>query len=167
MMDTMKNSQKLENDREAELLRQQEAFINRNMMHIEKRRRSREYSPDRERSFSPPRRRERDTRKPHFRENRPRRTRSGDRDFEPKRRRSDPDASAVKKDPKVTASQARSTARTQFCSLFAFPIHRLMRMTRPARIASKSRSKRRCARKSCVIKRCGDGRRPRSFGKKR
>lgn len=97
----MKNSQKMENDREAELLRQQEAFINQNRMHIEKRRRSREYSPDRERSFSPPRRRERDNRKPYFRENRPRRARSGDRDFDAKRRRSDPDSTADKKDPKV------------------------------------------------------------------
>lgn len=104
----MKNSQKMENDREAELLRQQEAFINQNRMHIEKRRRSREYSPERERSFSPPRRRERDNRKPHFRDNRQRRARSGERDFEPKRRRSDPDPSADKKDIKVSRNAQRN-----------------------------------------------------------
>lgn len=55
MMDTLKNSM----NKDAELLRQQEAFINQNRMHIEKRRRSRDYSPDRERerSYSPPNRR--------------------------------------------------------------------------------------------------------------
>lgn len=116
MMDTMKNSQKMENDREAELLRQQEAFINQNRMHIEKRRRSREYTPDRERSFSPPRRRERDNRKPHFRENRPRRARSGERDFDPKRRRSDPDSNTDKKDPKVTNTHThKKTLLLRFC----------------------------------------------------
>lgn len=96
----MKNSQ-LAVNREAELLRQQEAFINQNRMHIEKRRRSREYSPDRERSYSPPARRransrERDTRKPYvpYRGNRGRRANSRDiyenehKHFESKRRRS-------------------------------------------------------------------------------
>lgn len=118
----MKNSQMLEDSREAELLRQQEAFINQNRMHIEKRRRSREYSPethhrdrDRSRSFSPPRRRERDGRKPYsnFRDNRMRRPNSKDRDnFDPKRRRSDGDGTATdKNNPKV------NTKISQFISM--------------------------------------------------
>lgn len=113
MLDTMKKSQMMEDTREAELLRQQEAFINQNRMHIEKRRRSREYSPerdhrdrDRSRSFSPPRRRERDARmKPYsnFRDNRARRAGSNDRSdiFDPKRRRSDGDGNPDKNNPKV------------------------------------------------------------------
>lgn len=66
MMDTLKNSQMLSASREADLLRQQEAFINQNRMHIEKRRRSREFSPERERSYSPPIRR-----RAHSRERKP------------------------------------------------------------------------------------------------
>lgn len=110
MMDTLKNSQLLENSREAELLRQQEAFINQNRMHIEKRRRSREYSPDRERSYSPPLRRrdQRVERKPYqaYRENRMRRAGSRDRDREidPKRQRNDNDGNSDKKETKVTYS---------------------------------------------------------------
>lgn len=103
MMDTMKNSQLLENSREAELLRQQEAFINQNRLHIEKRRRSREYSPsERERSYSPPVRRRDNTRKPYFRENRVRRAGSRDRDREidAKRQRNDGDPEK-NKDSKV------------------------------------------------------------------
>lgn len=103
MMDTMKNPQLMSVNREAELLRQQEAFINQNRMHIEKRRRSRDYSPDRERSYSPPVRRrpssrDRDVRKPYgsnaYRGNRGRRANSRDlyenehKHFESKRRRS-------------------------------------------------------------------------------
>lgn len=101
MMDTLKNSL----NQDAELLRQQEAFINQNRMHIEKRRRSREYSPDRERerSYSPPNRRrpssrDRDARRPYgnrdghpYRGNRTRRagSRGPHQDGEPiKRRRS-------------------------------------------------------------------------------
>lgn len=114
MLDTMKNSQILENNREAELLRQQEAFINQNRMHIEKRRRSREHSPereyrerdrDRERSYSPPRRRERDGRKPYpsFRENRARRADSRDKDHpDAKKKRNDSDGNPDKNDPKVS-----------------------------------------------------------------
>lgn len=115
MLDTMKNSQILENNREAELLRQQEAFINQNRLHIEKRRRSRDHSPERdreyrdrdrerERSYSPPRRRERDNRKPYsaFRENRNRRADSRDRENpDMKRKRSDGDGTMDKNDPKV------------------------------------------------------------------
>lgn len=113
MMDTMKNSQLLENTREAELLRQQEAFINQNRMHIEKskRRRSREYSPernhrdrDRSRSYSPPRRRERDGRRPYmnFRDNRTRRGDSKERDnTDTKGKRSDGDGNNEKNNPKV------------------------------------------------------------------
>lgn len=62
MLETMKNPQfmpniapAVDNKYDAELLRQQEAFINQNRMHIEKRRHER--SPDRdhrERSYSPP-----------------------------------------------------------------------------------------------------------------
>lgn len=68
MMDTLKNPQFVSANNDAELLRQQEAFINQNRMHIEKRRHER--SPERERNYSPPRRerraysRERDVRKP-------------------------------------------------------------------------------------------------------
>lgn len=114
MLDTMKNSQILENNREAELLRQQEAFINQNRMHIEKRRRSREYSPEREyrerdrereRSYSPPRRRERDGRKtyPSFRENRARRADSRDREHpDAKKKRNDGDINTDKNDAKVS-----------------------------------------------------------------
>lgn len=70
MRDTLSNPQYFAANNEAELLRQQEAFINQNRMHIEKRRRSRERSPDRERSYSPPSRRrpyspERDSRRPY------------------------------------------------------------------------------------------------------
>lgn len=109
MMDTMKNSQILESSREAELLRQQEAFINQNRMHIEKRRRSREHSPDREyhreRSYSPPRRRERDGRKPYpasFRENRNRRADSRDREHsDMKKKRTDADGNSDKNESKV------------------------------------------------------------------
>lgn len=118
MLDTMKNSQihhVLENNREAELLRQQEAFINQNRLHIEKRRRSRDHSPERdreyrdrdrerERSYSPPRRRERDIRKPYsaFRENRNRRADSRDRENpDMKRKRSDGDGNMDKNEPKV------------------------------------------------------------------
>ncbi|KAJ6635509.1 hypothetical protein Bhyg_14095 [Pseudolycoriella hygida] len=70
MMDTMGNPQFMSAQSDAELLRQQEAFINKNRMHIEKRRyeRSPDRDRDRERSYSPPRRerrysRERETRK--------------------------------------------------------------------------------------------------------
>lgn len=102
-MDTMKNSQM---SREADLLRQQELFINQNRMHIEKRRRSRDYTPDRERSYSPPVRRrppsrDRDARRPYggsasYRGNRGGGRRANSRDlyenehkhFETKRRRS-------------------------------------------------------------------------------
>lgn len=118
MMDTMKNSQIMENKREEELLRQQEAFINQNRMHIEKRRRSREHSPerdreyrdrDRERSFSPPRRRERgDGRKPYgsFRENRMRRADSRDRENpDIKKKRGEGDNNQDKSDPKVSTFQ--------------------------------------------------------------
>lgn len=117
MLDTMKNSQILESNREAELLRQQEAFINQNRMHIEKRRRSREHSPgeyrererdrERERSYSPPRRRERDGRKPYpsFRENRARRADSRDREHpDAKKKRNDGDPNADKNDPKVSVA---------------------------------------------------------------
>lgn len=54
MMDTLNNPQYASaiNNNDAELLRQQEAFINQNRMHIEKRRHER--SPERERSYSPP-----------------------------------------------------------------------------------------------------------------
>lgn len=68
MMDTLNNPQYVSANNDAELLRQQEAFINQNRMHIEKRRHER--SPERERNYSPPRRerraysRERDVRKP-------------------------------------------------------------------------------------------------------
>lgn len=68
MMDTLNNPQYVSANNDAELLRQQEAFINQNRMHIEKRRYER--SPERERNYSPPRRerrvysRERDVRKP-------------------------------------------------------------------------------------------------------
>lgn len=54
------NAQYMAASNEAELLRQQEAFINQNRMHIEKRRRSRDRSRDRSidrdrgRSYSPP-----------------------------------------------------------------------------------------------------------------
>lgn len=71
MKDTMGGTQFLTVNSDAELLRQQEAFINQNRMHIEKRRRSRERSPDRdrERSYSPPNRRrpytDRDGRRPY------------------------------------------------------------------------------------------------------
>lgn len=70
MRDTLSNPQYFAANKEAELLRQQEAFINQNRMHIEKRRRSRERSLDRERSYSPPSRRrpyspDRDTRRPY------------------------------------------------------------------------------------------------------
>lgn len=116
MLDTMKNSQIMENSREAELLRQQEAFINQNRMHIEKRRRSREHSPERdreyrdrdrerERSYSPPRRRERDARKPYpsFRENRTRRADSRDREHpDAKKKRNDADGNPDKNVPKVS-----------------------------------------------------------------
>lgn len=67
-MDTLNNPQYVSANNDAELLRQQEAFINQNRMHIEKRRHER--SPERERNYSPPRRerraysRERDVRKP-------------------------------------------------------------------------------------------------------
>lgn len=97
----------MENSREAELLRQQEAFINQNRMHIEKRRRSREHSPERdreyhrERSYSPPRRRER---KPYqtFRDNRNRRADSREREHpDMKRKRNDGDGNADKNEPKV------------------------------------------------------------------
>ncbi|XP_055326621.1 histone-lysine N-methyltransferase, H3 lysine-79 specific [Sitodiplosis mosellana] len=116
MLDTMKNSQIMENSREAELLRQQEAFINQNRMHIEKRRRSREHSPERdreyrdrdrerERSYSPPRRRERDARKPYpssSRENRNRRADSRDREHpDAKKKRNDADGNVDKNDPKT------------------------------------------------------------------
>lgn len=111
----MKNSQIMESKREEELLRQQEAFINQNRMHIEKRRRSREHSPERdreyrerdrerERSYSPPRRRERDGRKPYgsFRENRARRADSRERDNpDMKRKRGEGDNNPDKNDPKV------------------------------------------------------------------
>lgn len=114
MLDTMKNSQIMENKREEELLRQQEAFINQNRMHIEKTRRTRDHSPEREyrdrdrereRSFSPPRRRERDGRKPYgsFRENRMRRADSRDRDnLDTKRKRGDGDNDQEKADSKVS-----------------------------------------------------------------
>lgn len=81
---------------DAELLRQQEAFINKNRMHIEKRRYER--SPDRDRdrerdrSYSPPRRerrysRERELRKPmHNRGGRSQRAGSRDRPFTKRRR---------------------------------------------------------------------------------
>lgn len=68
MMDTLNNPQYVSANNDAELLRQQEAFINQNRMQIEKRRHER--SPERERNYSPPRRerrvysRERDIRKP-------------------------------------------------------------------------------------------------------
>lgn len=55
MMDTLNNPQygsAAVNSNDAELLRQQEAFINQNRMHIEKRRHER--SPEREHSYSPP-----------------------------------------------------------------------------------------------------------------
>lgn len=76
MKDTMANAQYLAANSDAELLRQQEAFINQNRMHIEKRRRSRDRSRersvdrDRGRSYSPPppnRRRpyDRDNRRPY------------------------------------------------------------------------------------------------------
>lgn len=120
MMDTMKNSQLLAVRQDAELLRQQEAFINQNRLHIEKRRRSREYLPDRERSSSPPSRRrasskDRDSRKPYnaYRggPNRARRasSRENNRQFEAKRRRSgsyDND-SANKTDEKVNKALTR------------------------------------------------------------
>lgn len=65
MRDTLNNPQYFAASSEAELLRQQEAFINQNRLHIEKRRRSR----SRSRSYSPPPRRgyspERDIRRPH------------------------------------------------------------------------------------------------------
>lgn len=121
MLDTMKNSQILENKREEELLRQQEAFINQNRLHIEKRRRSREHSPerdrdyrdrDRSRSYSPPRRRERDGRKPYpsFRENRARRANSRDRENpELKRKRFDGDNNPEKNDPKVPLNRSDMT----------------------------------------------------------
>lgn len=73
MKDTM-NAQYMAANNEAELLRQQEAFINQNRMHIEKRRRSRDRSRersvdrDRGRSYSPPNRRrpyDRDNRRPY------------------------------------------------------------------------------------------------------
>lgn len=68
------NAQYMAANNEAELLRQQEAFINQNRMHIEKRRRSRDRSRersvdrDRGRSYSPPNRRrpyDRDNRRPY------------------------------------------------------------------------------------------------------
>lgn len=110
MMDTMKNSQIMENTREAELLRQQEAFINQNRMHIEKRRRSREHSPERDReyrdrdrerdrSYSPPRRWDRKP-YPAFRDNRNRRP--GSRERDPSlRKRSNSDGNTDKNEPKV------------------------------------------------------------------
>lgn len=73
MMDTIGNPQFMSAQSDAELLRQQEAFINKNRAHIEKRRyeRSPDRDRERERSYSPPRRerrysRERDTRKPMY-----------------------------------------------------------------------------------------------------
>lgn len=121
MLETMKNSQILENSREAELLRQQEAFINQNRMHIEKRRRSREHSPERDReyrdrererdrSYSPPRRRERDGRKPYpsFRENRVRRADSRDRENpDIKKKRNDSDGNSERNDPKVNLQKIK------------------------------------------------------------
>lgn len=66
MMDTMKNPQYMPpvpaasgaiSNHDAELLRQQEAFINQNRRHIEKRRHERSPERDyRDRSYSPPRR---------------------------------------------------------------------------------------------------------------
>lgn len=106
MLDTMKNSQILESKREEELLRQQEAFINQNRLHIEKRRRSREHSPERDRDYRDRSRspRRRNDRKPYssFRENRARRADSRDRENpELKRKRNDGDNNAEKNDPKV------------------------------------------------------------------
>lgn len=73
MMDTIGNPQFMSAQSDAELLRQQEAFINKNRMHIEKRRYERSPDRDRERdrSYSPPRRerrysREREMRKPMY-----------------------------------------------------------------------------------------------------
>ncbi len=73
MMDTLGNPQFMSAQSDAELLRQQEAFINKNRMHIEKRRYERSPDRDRERdrSYSPPRRerrysREREIRKPMY-----------------------------------------------------------------------------------------------------
>lgn len=73
MMDTIGNPQFMSAQSDAELLRQQEAFINKNRMHIEKRRyeRSPDRDRERERSYSPPRRerrysREREIRKPMY-----------------------------------------------------------------------------------------------------
>lgn len=65
MMDTLNNPQYVAANNDAELLRQQEAFINQNRIHIEKRRHER--SPERERSYSPPRR----DRRPYSRERDP------------------------------------------------------------------------------------------------
>lgn len=123
MLDTMKNSQIMENSREAELLRQQEAFINQNRMHIEKRRRSREHSPERdreyrdrdrerERSYSPPRRRERDARKPYpsFRDNRNRRADSREREHPDAKKKREADGIADKNDPKVSTKNCLSNS---------------------------------------------------------
>ena len=59
MMDTLNNPQYIAANHDAELLRQQEAFINQNRMHIEKRRHERTPERERERSYTPPPRRER------------------------------------------------------------------------------------------------------------
>lgn len=99
MMDTIGNPQFMSAQSDAELLRQQEAFINKNRMHIEKRRyeRSPDRDRERERSYSPPRRerrysREREIRKPMYSQ-RGRGQRAGSREPPPgrpfmKRRRS-------------------------------------------------------------------------------
>ncbi|XP_037050130.1 uncharacterized protein LOC119084315 [Bradysia coprophila] len=96
MMDTLGNPQYMSAQSDAELLRQQEAFINKNRMHIEKRRYERSPDRDRERdrSYSPPRRerrysREREIRKPmQNRGGRNQRAGSRDRPFTKRRRSS-------------------------------------------------------------------------------
>lgn len=177
MLDTLKNSQLMENSREAELLRQQEAFINQNRMHIEKRRRSREHSPERdreyrerdrerERSYSP-RRRER---KPYqnFRENRGRRADSRERDQPPdmKRKRNENDGNAEKNDPKVSDSRIEVITmicfrfRLQFINDLFARCYRLTKMKRPAPIGLKLKNKRRNERKYCGTRKCAVERPP-------
>lgn len=173
----MKNSQILESKREEELLRQQEAFINQNRLHIEKRRRSREHSPerdrgdreyrdrDRSRSFSPPRRRDRKP-YPTFRDNRAgRRANSRDRDNPMKRNRGgDGDSNPEKNDPKVRSNKfigiILMTDKCFFC--FIIPFVRLMKTKKRELIDWKLRSKKRNEKKFCETKKCGDEKRPKS-----
>ncbi|KAG4071368.1 hypothetical protein HA402_004072 [Bradysia odoriphaga] len=116
MMDTLGNPQYMSAQSDAELLRQQEAFINKNRMHIEKRRyeRSPDRDRERERSYSPPRRerrysREREIRKPvHSRGGRNQRAGSRDRPFTKRRRSSSLERDKLNKvDDKVSGSDGK------------------------------------------------------------